>query len=57
MKTKVKFTVFDVCDYLDNEVVIAEYVALAEKEGNPKMLEKAKADVAKARLLNKAKNC
>ncbi len=55
MKAKVKFSVFDVSDYLDNEIVIAEYLALAEKDKKPDALPKAIADVAKARLINKYK--
>jgi probable addiction module antidote protein len=48
-KSKVKFSTFDVADYLDNEIVIAEYLSLAAKDENTDVLLKALSDVAKAR--------
>jgi probable addiction module antidote protein len=51
--SRTKFTAFDVADYLDNETVIAEYLSLAAKDGNPDALLKAIADVAKARGIAK----
>jgi DNA-binding phage protein len=55
VRGKVTFSAFDVRDDFDNEKVIAEYLALAEKEDNPDALPKAKADAAKARFRNQCK--
>jgi probable addiction module antidote protein len=48
-KSKVKFSNFDAADYLDNEIVIAEYLTLAAKDENSDVLLKALSNVAKAR--------
>jgi len=40
---------FDVADYLDNEEVIAEYLAAAMEDPNPDVFLAAIGDVAKAR--------
>ena len=44
-----KITRFDVSDHLDNEEVIAEYLAAALEDPNPDVFLAALADVAKAR--------
>lgn len=44
-----KITKFDVSDHLDNEEVIAEYLAAALEDANPDVFLAALADVAKAR--------
>lgn len=51
MKAKMKS--FDVSDYLDNEVVIAEYLNVALEDENPDVFLMAIADVAKARGISK----
>ena len=47
--SKVTYSTFDVSDFLDDEVVIAEYLSLAAQDDNPDILLKALGDVAKAR--------
>ena len=42
-------TAFDAADYLDNDVVIAEYLNAALEDENPNVFLQAIADVAKAR--------
>lgn len=44
---------FDAADYLDNDVVIAEYINAALEDENPNVLLQAIADVAKARGMTK----
>ena len=44
-----KITRFDVTEHLDNEEVIAEYLAAAMEDDNPDVFLAALADVAKAR--------
>jgi probable addiction module antidote protein len=44
---------FDAADYLDNEVVIAEYLNAALEDENPNVFLQAIADVAKARGMTK----
>jgi probable addiction module antidote protein len=44
-----KITRFDVTEHLDNEEVIAEYLAAAMEDSNPNVFLAALADVAKAR--------
>jgi probable addiction module antidote protein len=44
---------FDASDYLDNEEVIAEYLAAALEDSNPDVFLRAVADVAKARGISK----
>jgi probable addiction module antidote protein len=44
---------FDAADYLDNDVVIAEYINAALEDENPDVLLQAIADVAKARGMSK----
>jgi len=44
-----KITRFDVTDHLDNEEVIAEYLAAAMEDSDPNVFLAALADVAKAR--------
>lgn len=44
---------FDAADYLDNDVVIAEYINAALEDENPNVLLHAIADVAKARGMAK----
>lgn len=48
-----KITRFDVSDHLDNEEVIAEYLAAAMEDTNPDVFLSALADVAKARGMAK----
>ena len=48
-KTAISYSTFDAADYLDNEVVIAEYLSQAAQDENPDVLLLALADVAKAR--------
>lgn len=50
-KTKTRFTPFDPSEYLDNEEVIAEYLAAALEDPNPDVFLSAIANVAKARGL------
>ena len=51
MKTKKKTTykAFDPAEYLDNDVVIAEYLSAAAEDPNPDVFVAALGDVAKAR--------
>lgn len=52
-----KITRFDVTEHLDNEEVIAEYLAVALEDANPDVFLAALADVAKARgMAQLAKN-
>ena len=44
---------FDAADYLDNDVVIAEYLNAALEDVNPDVFLQAIADVAKARGMSK----
>ena len=44
---------FDAVDYLDNDVVIAEYLNAALEDENPNVFLQAIADVAKARGMSK----
>ena len=46
-------TAFDAADYLDNDVVIAEYLNAALEDENPNVFLQAIADVAKARGMTK----
>lgn len=46
-------TAFDAADYLDNDIVIAEYLNAALEEENPNVFLQAIADVAKARGMTK----
>lgn len=48
-----KITRFDVTDHLDNEEVIAEYLAAAMEDPNPDVFLAALTDVAKARGMAK----
>jgi probable addiction module antidote protein len=48
-----KIAVFDAADYLDNEIVIAEYLNAALEDENPDVFLKAIADIAKARGMSK----
>jgi probable addiction module antidote protein len=45
----VKVSKFDVVDYLDNEALMAEYLAAAMEDPNPDVFLAALSDVAKAR--------
>ncbi len=45
----IKISKFDVAEHLDNEEVIAEYLAAALEDPNPDVFIAALADVAKAR--------
>ena len=45
--------VFDAADYLDNDVVIAEYLNAALEDENPNVFLQAIADIAKARGMSK----
>jgi len=47
--SKTKFAPFDACDYLDNEEVIAEYLAAALQDRDPSVFLLAEANVAKVR--------
>ncbi|PTB19717.1 putative addiction module antidote protein [Trinickia symbiotica] len=47
--SKVKVSRFDVSEHLDSEEIIAEYLNAALTEGDPDLLMRAIADVAKAR--------
>jgi len=54
---KTKFAPFNAVDYLDNEEVIAEYLAAALEDADPEAFMMAVANVAKARGIAKiAKN-
>ncbi len=56
-KKRVKVAPFAAADYLDNEEVIAEYLAAALEDPNPDVFLHAVGDVAKARGISKvAKN-
>ena len=44
-----KISAFDAADYLDNDIVIAEYLNAALEDDNPNVFLQAIADVAKAR--------
>lgn len=46
-------TAFDAADYLDNDIVIAEYLNAALEDENPNVFLQAIADVAKARGMTK----
>jgi probable addiction module antidote protein len=46
---KMKLAAFDAADYLDNEIVITEYLNAALEDDNPDVFLSAIADVAKAR--------
>jgi hypothetical protein len=48
----VKFSAFEISDYLDDEKVIAEYLSAAADDPNPEVLSRAKSDVVKARAVN-----
>ena len=48
-KKKITYAPFEIADYLDNEVVIAEYLSAAAQDKNSDVLLKALSDVAKAR--------
>jgi probable addiction module antidote protein len=48
-KKKLELAPFDASEYLDNNEVIAEYLAIALKDPDPDMFLKAVANVAKAR--------
>lgn len=48
-----KIAIFDAADYLDNDVVIAEYLNAALDDGDPNVFLQAIADVAKARGMSK----
>jgi probable addiction module antidote protein len=50
---KIKFAPFDAADYLDNEEVIAEYLAAALEDPNPEVFMRAVSSVAKARGIAK----
>jgi probable addiction module antidote protein len=52
-KGRVEIAPFDASDYLDNEEVIAEYLAAALEDPNPNVFLRAVADVAKARGISK----
>jgi probable addiction module antidote protein len=54
-KRKKRLTIapFDAADYLDNEEVIAEYLAAALEDPNPDVFLHAVGDVAKARGISK----
>ena len=46
-------TTFDAADYLDNDIVISEYLNAALEDENPNVFLQAIADVAKARGMSK----
>jgi probable addiction module antidote protein len=52
-KKRAKIAPFDAADYLDNEEVIAEYLAAALEDPNPDVFLHAVGDVAKARGISK----
>jgi probable addiction module antidote protein len=52
-KKRVKIAPFDAAGYLDNEEVIAEYLAAALEDPNPDVFLHAVGDVAKARGISK----
>ena len=49
MKTIIKTAPFDASEYLKNEEMIAEYLAVSAEDPNPEIFVRALADVAKAR--------
>ena len=49
MKKKTTYKAFDTAEYLDNDVVIAEYLSAAAQDPNPDVFIAALGDVAKAR--------
>jgi probable addiction module antidote protein len=49
MKKKTTYKAFDAAAYLDNDVVIAEYLSAAAEDSNPDVFVVALGDVAKAR--------
>jgi probable addiction module antidote protein len=48
-KKKTSYKTFDAAEYLDNEVLIAEYLSAAAEDPNPDVFVAALGDVAKAR--------
>ena len=52
-KNRLGMAAFDASSYLDNEEVIAEYLAAALEDPNPDVFLHAVADVAKARGISK----
>jgi probable addiction module antidote protein len=52
-KGRVEIAPFDASNYLDNEEVVAEYLAAALEDPNPNVFLRAVADVAKARGISK----
>jgi probable addiction module antidote protein len=52
-KKKLELAPFDASEYLGNEEVIAEYLAIALKDPDPDMFLQAVANVAKARGITK----
>src|SRR5450755_2886145 len=52
-KSRLGIAPFDASEYLDNEEVIAEYLAAALEDRNPDVFLHAVADVAKARAISK----
>jgi probable addiction module antidote protein len=48
-----KFSPFDAADYLDNEEVIAEYLATAFEDPDPEVFMRAVSNVARAREIAK----
>jgi probable addiction module antidote protein len=52
-KNRLGIARFDASDYLDNEEVIAEYLAAALQDPNPDVFLHAVADVAKARGISR----
>lgn len=51
---KVTYASYETAAFLGNETVIAEYLTAAAEDGNPELLRKAEANVAKARGKMKA---
>jgi probable addiction module antidote protein len=52
-KNRLEIAPFDASEYLDNEEVIAEYLAAALEDPNPDVFLHAVADVAKARGISR----
>ncbi len=50
------FEKFDAADYLDSEVMVAEYLAAALEDGNPDLFIAALGDIAKARGMTEIAN-
>lgn len=50
---KVTYAVFDAADYLDNDVVIAEYLTAAAEDPNPEVFLLALSNVARAKGIAK----